>query len=258
MCSHPGCVIARQAHICFFKRPSSNVVHDSQRAFRERKERHVRDLEAKLTALESQSHSLQSDNERLKLALQRAETENEILRATSATNPLSLSLPGSPGAEDPDGLLNGESGKGESRSKAIEKMLESGEATMGPSSWKPKKIDIPVTLPDKGILGPNAIAAMKSNSPSQPVPFLQGRRVVTHLNGPRGVMSKSSTLLPAAATWDLILSHPLFKQGLIDIGDVCERLRGMAKCDGQGPAFDESDVIRVVEGSRRGGGDELI
>jgi hypothetical protein len=57
----------------------------AQRAFRERKERHVKDLEAKLFALESSATSLASDNQRLKLALQRAKTENEILRASSGT-----------------------------------------------------------------------------------------------------------------------------------------------------------------------------
>jgi AP-1-like factor len=46
----------------------------------------VKDLEAKLTALESSATSLASDNQRLKLALQRATTENEILRASSRPN----------------------------------------------------------------------------------------------------------------------------------------------------------------------------
>ncbi|KAI5364553.1 Putative basic-leucine zipper domain, transcription factor PAP1, Yap1 redox domain superfamily [Septoria linicola] len=58
----------------------------AQRAFRERKERHVRDLEAKLTLLTTTTSSLQSDNERLKLLLQRAQTENEILRANAASS----------------------------------------------------------------------------------------------------------------------------------------------------------------------------
>lgn len=134
-------------------------------------------------------------------------------------------------------------------------MLESGEAALGPSSWKPRKVDIPVTLPDKGTHGPHATSSVKPPSPSQ-LHTVLGRRLVPPLTGVKA--SNQNTLLPAAATWDLILSHPLFKQGLIDIGDVCERLRGLAKCDGQGPAFEEADVIRVVEGARRGGGDELI
>ncbi|RAL61849.1 hypothetical protein DID88_002912 [Monilinia fructigena] len=55
----------------------------AQRAFRERKERHVRDLEAKLAAYEKDSGNLALENERLKLQLTKAATENEILKATS-------------------------------------------------------------------------------------------------------------------------------------------------------------------------------
>jgi AP-1-like transcription factor len=65
-------------------------------------------------------------------------------------------------------------------------------------------------------------------------------------------------LLAAGATWDLIQSHELFKRGLVDVGDVCERLKRVAKCDGQGPVFEEGDVRRAIEESVAGGSDELI
>jgi AP-1-like factor len=55
----------------------------SQRAFRARKERHVKDLEKKLSEIESSATTLASDNQRLKLAMQRLMTENEILRSSS-------------------------------------------------------------------------------------------------------------------------------------------------------------------------------
>ncbi|KAM7210072.1 hypothetical protein V8F06_014548, partial [Rhypophila decipiens] len=48
----------------------------AQRAFRERKERHIKDLETRLM-------ETASENERLKRDLQKMSTENEILRATS-------------------------------------------------------------------------------------------------------------------------------------------------------------------------------
>ena len=57
-----------------------------QRAFRQRKEQHVKELEEKLSAFESSVTNLASDNQRLKLALQRAMTENDILRATSGVS----------------------------------------------------------------------------------------------------------------------------------------------------------------------------
>lgn len=61
----------------------ADEVNYRQRAFRERKERHVRDLEEKVNSLEEASTSLQADNERLKRELAKYATENEILRATS-------------------------------------------------------------------------------------------------------------------------------------------------------------------------------
>lgn len=179
----------------------------SQRAFRERKERHVKDLENKLSALESSTHSLQSDNERLKLALQRARTENEILRATSgqspaSSRPVSVSYP-SPGAHLPD-----EDDKDDDYNV---QSLNHGSV---------------INAADKG-----------------------------HSASRRKTRGKE---IPAAQAWDLIQSHPLVKQGLVDIADVCERLKGAAKCDGHGPVFDETTIWQAVEESRRSGGDELI
>ncbi|KAF3137029.1 hypothetical protein TWF569_009308 [Orbilia oligospora] len=56
----------------------------AQRAFRERKERHVKELEEKLSTLEASSSNVLSENERLKREIQKITTENQILRATSA------------------------------------------------------------------------------------------------------------------------------------------------------------------------------
>ncbi|XTI90144.1 hypothetical protein V2W45_1332348 [Cenococcum geophilum] len=181
----------------------------SQRAFRERKERHVKDLEAKLSALESSTHSLQSDNERLKLALQRARTENEILRATSTTHPSS------------------------------------------PSASRP----VSVSYPSPGAHMSARAADGDQALDGYAVTSLTNGSVITNGGAATGTGGKE---LPAQATWDLIQSHPLVKQGLVDIADVCERLRGMARCDGHGPVFEERAVWRTVEESRRGGGDELI
>ena len=59
----------------------------SQRAFRQRKERHVNTLEDKLASLAAHSSTLASTNERLLLELQKLSTQNEILRATSSQYP---------------------------------------------------------------------------------------------------------------------------------------------------------------------------
>ena len=51
------------------------------------------------------------------------------------------------------------------------------------------------------------------------------------------------------ATWGFIQNHPLVKQGLVDMAIVSERLKAVVRCDGQGPAFDESDIVTAIEAS---------
>ena len=166
----------------------------------------MRDLEAKLSALETSASSLQSDNERLKLTLQRVQTENEILRATSATN--SHQLSGDPSS--PHHLDNASDG-------SVDSALGRSPTTTG--------------FKDHYAVG----------------------STVSHAAGGR-----ERNMLSAGATWDLIQAHPLVKQGLVDVADVCERLKSLARCDGQGPVFEVDEVRRAVEAGRRGGGDELI
>lgn len=174
----------------------------AQRAFRERKERHVKSLEAKLSALENQTSTLETENERLKLLLQRAKTENEILRATSSSH---------------------------RRAGSTSSQFSSTRGS--PTS-------------------PNGTYEF-DDSDKDREGYEAGPAVVTG-------QAASAMLLSTGGTWDLIQSHPLVKSGEVDVADVCERLRSRARCDGQGPAFEESEVWRAVEECRRSGGDGLI
>ncbi|KAH9868184.1 hypothetical protein J1614_007256 [Plenodomus biglobosus] len=189
----------------------------AQRAFRERKERHVRDLEAKLHALENSTHTLQTDNERLKTALAKARMENEILRATnthyppSESQPTSVSYP-SPGAHLPASSLSDEEEDKDEQDAYTVQPLNNGSVVNSAGKHHPA-------------------SSQQQGS---------GRDV------------------PASRAWDCIQAHPLVRQGLVDVADVCERLKGWAKCDGHGPVFEESTIWRMVEESRRAGGDELI
>lgn len=65
-------------------------------------------------------------------------------------------------------------------------------------------------------------------------------------------------LLAAGATWDYIITHELFKRGLVDVGSVSEQLKGKARCDGQGPVFPESAIREAIEQSVAGGSDDLL
>jgi hypothetical protein len=177
------------------------VRYKSQRAFRERKERHVRDLQVKLNSLEEASTTLQADNERLKRELAKYTTENEILRATSRSNVADSQ-------------------------KALEPTVT------GPMKYSPTDFITGVMSEGSASSG-SAVTIPSSGSPH--------RVTVCEITGEK--------LLDAGATWDLIQSHELFKRGLVDIGDVTERLKGMAQCDGQGPAFREGQVQKAIEES---------
>ncbi|KAJ5693081.1 hypothetical protein N7462_002504 [Penicillium macrosclerotiorum] len=186
----------------------------AQRAFRERKERHVKDLEDKVTNLEQASSTLQADNERLKRELAKYATENEILRATSHS-------------------LNGGNGPAKDRAEPI---------VTGPLKFTPTDFYAHL-MPESA--GSGSTSGLGSAVPQSP----QHRVTLCQTTGEK--------LLDAGATWDLIQAHELFKRGQVDIGDVTERLKGMAQCDGQGPAFREGQVRRAIEESAADR-DELI
>lgn len=65
-------------------------------------------------------------------------------------------------------------------------------------------------------------------------------------------------MLATGAAWELIQSNELYRRGAIDIGEVCDRLKEKVMCDGTGPSFAESDVIKAIEDSVGAAGDELI
>ncbi|KAL1630599.1 AP-1-like transcription factor [Diplodia seriata] len=196
----------------------------AQRAFRERKERHVRELEDKLRVLESSTHSLQSDNERLKLLLQRAKTENEILRATNHHRHRRV------------GSIGSGSGSGGSRSASPG---EDGDLQLDLDR------DPYTTVPGDGAGGMGSSGS--------------GGGLGTGQHSRANIGRTTPHLLGASQTWDLIQSHSLVRSGAVDVADVCERLRNAARCDGQGPVFEESAIYRVIEEeSSRGGGDALI
>ncbi|KAK7451953.1 bZIP transcription factor [Colletotrichum acutatum] len=171
----------------------------AQRAFRERKERHVKDLEAKLANLEAEAQQKSTENERLKREMQKISTENEILRATSSMN-------GHHSSASPE------------------------PRTTGPMHYNPKDFYTDLLAPHN------------NKTPSHRV----------------AISSDGERLLAAGATWDFIISHPLFKRGLVDVGDVSERLKNQARCDGQGPVFSERCIIEAIEGSVASGSDELL
>jgi len=144
--------------------------------------------------------------------LQRAQTENEILRATAQSSPKEVHPPGF--VDDPSLLP------------------QSRPSKTTPSADEPH---FDAAKLANGLLSSGSSPSKFGSSPSS-----------------------DSHLLSASATWDLLQSHPLYLSGAVDIGEVCERLKKMARCDGMGPMFEEDEVRKVIEDVGRSGGDELI
>lgn len=145
--------------------------------------------------MESASKNISAENERLKIQLQKASTENEILKATSSST-----------------------------------YSNSPPTTSGPLRYSPTDFYSEV------------LQSHDNKTPSH--------RIVVSEGGER--------LFAAGAAWDYIIGHPLFLRGLVDVGDVSERLKSLARCDGQGPVFEEREIIRAIELSVASGSDELL
>lgn len=178
----------------------------AQRAFRERKEKHVKDLEAKLAGLEAAQHKSSRENELLRQEMQKMSTENEILRATS-------------------NLGNGNGNHSHSHNS-----LSPEPTVTGPMTYKPTEFYN------------NVLEGHVNKEPSH--------RIVTSDDGER--------LLAAGATWDYVISHELFKRGLVNVGDVADHLKTAARCDGQGPVFSERAIIDAIHQSVASGSDDLL
>ncbi|KAL8801187.1 MAG: hypothetical protein Q9182_004636 [Xanthomendoza sp. 2 TL-2023] len=179
----------------------------AQRAFRERKERHVKDLEGKLSSATSQNNTLMAEIERLQRENKKYATQNEILRAT--TTPLNLNQP----------TYNGHP--------------TSPRSPAGPMHFSPMTPRHVVPSPNRRIVHPST-----------------HRIDISPTTGER--------LYGTGATWDFIQSHEAFRHGMVDIALVTQRLQPHAICDGSGPAFPESTIIRAIEDSIGGAADELM
>jgi AP-1-like factor len=63
-------------------------------------------------------------------------------------------------------------------------------------------------------------------------------RIVTIMSGER--------LLAVGAAWGYIIKHPPYVSSLVDVGEVSDRLKRVAKLDGQGTVFEEKDIIDAI------------
>ncbi len=72
------------------------------------------------------------------------------------------------------------------------------------------------------------------------------------------VSENGERLFAAGAAWDYITRSEEFKRGIVDVMRVSEKLKEVAKCDGQGPVFEEGAILRAIRESVMEGNDELL
>lgn len=148
----------------------------------------------------------------------RVTAENEILRAVSTRG----------------------SGSRSGRHESDIKQEDVGEEPMvGPMRYNPMDL---TTSPDLISIQQKANANANANSAST-------SDGVNPLHRVAFCPVTGDKLLGASAAWDLIQGHELAAQGLLDMEGLSARLKGMAQCNGQGPAFREGEVRRAIEES---------
>ena len=176
--------------------------------------------------------SLHADNERLKRELAKIVTENEILRATGDSGHSSPDERESSNGDSNSYQNNYNNHNGNNNNNHAHKSNNNYITTVnGPKRWVPTDM-------------------RKTTANIHKTGSMPHRIVYSSESGDR--------LLNIKATWDFIQAHPLYEKGLIDIGDVCERLKNVTRCDGQGPVYEQSRVEKAIDESVASGNDELI
>jgi hypothetical protein len=130
-------------------------------------------------------------------------------------------------------------------------------------SMKQALMDQGTDVPDYSSQRPEASAIVTSNTSARTSHLIASANMAANqvkksslrddcddVRGPRPP-PWSPNEVPAAQAWDLIQSHPLVKQGFVDIVSVCERLGGKMKHNGLDPVLEESAIWQAVEESRR-------
>ncbi|KAN0091778.1 HET domain containing protein [Hyaloscypha variabilis] len=208
-----------------------NQSHTATQNVRKRKE-YPEDLEAGRAELEKDPTIIAKENERLNLELQNATIENKMLQVK-----LEELVKNSANIAKDNELLKLQLQKATTENEILKAIPV--DSYRGGSEPLPSAGPIRYSPTD---FYTEVLNAHETKTPSY--------RIVTTDTGER--------LLAAGATWDCIIKHPLYKRGLVDVGDVSDRLKKTAMCDGQGPVFWEREIIDAIEKSVASASDELL
>ena len=166
--------------------------------------------------------SIETDFERLQRENERLATQNEILRATPKPQPHS-------------------------------------QSQVSPSEREVSPIPGPQRYSPSSTFRANLMSTLPQNyPPHQP----DGPRVDPARGTSAYRLNVSATtgqkLLSMSAAWETVQNHDLYKRGQINIHELCEKMKSFSTCNGHGPAFPEDALLKAIEESVGGAGDELL
>ncbi|KAF9014916.1 hypothetical protein BDQ17DRAFT_1418052 [Cyathus striatus] len=168
----------------------------AQRAFRERKEKHVKDLEDKVAALEAKNEQALHENENLRDLLNRLQNENVILKQSSFT----FSMPKAPGVEQ-NSIPNSMATQSPSFSSVSPPSRQSSAVSPSASNQASPKPTNPIDWSSLTSFDPNVLNLL-DDSP-QPT----ATEGAMHMDFGFG---ESSTGLASNAPYTTIASNPMF------------------------------------------------
>ncbi|KAI7900616.1 uncharacterized protein BX663DRAFT_544776 [Cokeromyces recurvatus] len=253
----------------------------AQRAFRERKERYVKELEEKIKEMEAkytaQIAQLTKENEELRQAMIKIKEEpllkeNEKQENLTETKSLSLSSPSSSSSPPPSQPISTHS------SPVVEKKMtpvisSSAVACIrdknGVSFCERLKKEVCSNAYEQLLTEPlfDSQGYLNETVVSHPVPIVTttpkreeadvfselekslseifSSSSATNRMQDDASLTDSTKLISCAEIWNAIAEHPQFDEFDTDI--LCDELRRRAKCSKTGPVFEEHEIQEVID-----------
>ncbi|CDH58400.1 predicted protein [Lichtheimia corymbifera JMRC:FSU:9682] len=219
----------------------------AQRAFRERKERYVKELEEKIKTLQenhaSDNDRLQKENDDLRATIKRMESEMYTLKGAAMAFEMSISKLREAGIEPPS--------------------IGSFNCALSPPSSDLQCLATPSSSHDTCNNSSNGSVHHPMSSPSMSCSEYQQRRSscddmkIEHVDEfaesaserfdhtPDPVTLTNAKLIPCAEVWDHLNEHPRFDD--FDVAKLCEAIKKNSKCSGSGPVIEEEVLKAIVK-----------
>ncbi|KAI9311374.1 hypothetical protein BX666DRAFT_1997818 [Dichotomocladium elegans] len=214
----------------------------AQRAFRERKERYVKELEEKIKAIE-EAHTIDNDrlrkeNEHLRATIKQMESEIYTLKGAAMAFELSISKLREAGIEPPGIGTYGNGGLGELSPPASDRhSMTSGASECGGLSYTS-------CMPTAEHHSQQRRLSSSDKAMNATEEFAESE-VERFKHIPDPITQTGAKMIPQNEVWDWFSRHPRFDD--LDLELVCREVTRRAVCSGQGPVIPEYTLEEIAK-----------